>query len=412
MTKTAPCSSARTIAVAKELERVMRLDRGRLIATLAAGLRDLSLAEEVLQEAAISALGHWGRAGLPTSPQGWLLQVARRKAIDRLRRDKRSKLHAETLAILAADDVAPADDDIPDHRLRLIFACCHPALETKSRVALTLRTVCGLTTPEIARAFLDNSTTMGQRLSRAKAKIAAAGIAFSVPEPEFWDARLDAVLTSVYLIFTTGYIAAPDEPRDLCHEAEYLMRLIDQLRPDDPEIEGALAMMLLIGARRAARIGPDGASLPPAEQNRSLWDNARIAEGRAILARAVERRKAGPFQIKAAIADCQMADTGPDWPQIAALYGALWTHEPTPVVALNHGVALAEAGELKTALALVESLESQLPNYQPWHAASAALHAMSGDHKKAAAAYRQAIATAPGEAEALFLKKRLAKLAH
>lgn len=412
MTKIAPCSSARTIAVAKELERVMRLDRGRLIAILAAGLRDLSLAEEVLQEAAISALGHWGRAGLPTSPQGWLLQVARRKAIDRLRRDKRSKHHAETLTILAADDGAPADDDIPDHRLRLIFACCHPALETKSRVALTLRTVCGLTTPEIARAFLDNSTTMGQRLSRAKAKIAAAGISFAVPEPEFWDARLDAVLTSVYLIFTTGYIAAPDEPRDLCHEAEYLMRLIDQLRPDDPEIEGALAMMLLIGARRAARIGSDGASLPPAEQNRSLWDSVRIAEGRAILARAVERRKAGPFQIKAAIADCQMGDTGPDWPQIAALYGALWKHEPTPVVALNHGVALSEAGELKTALALVESLESQLPNYQPWHAASAALHAMSGDHKKAAAAYRQAIATAPRAAEALFLKKRLAKLAH
>lgn len=410
MTQAAPGSTSRTIAVAKELDRVMRSDRGRLIAALAAGLRDLSLAEDVLQEAAVSALGHWGRSGLPRSPQGWLLQVARRKAIDKLRSAKRSKLHAETIAILASDDAAPETDAIPDQRLRLIFACCHPALEPKSRVALTLRTVCGLTTPEIARAFLDNDTTMGQRISRAKAKISAAGIPFAVPEPELWPTRLDAVLTTVYLIFTTGYVAGPNEPRDLCREAEYLMRLIDQLRPEDAEIEGALAMMLLTAARRSARIGNDGASLPPADQDRALWDSARIVEGRAILARAMGRRAVGPFQIKAAIADCQMAEPGPDWPQIAALYRALHQYEPTAVVALNSAVAMAEAGQTEPALELIENLADQLSNYQPWHAARAALLTKTGDFANAAVAYRQAIASAPGQAEATFLKLRLAAL--
>jgi RNA polymerase sigma-70 factor (ECF subfamily) len=385
----------------------MRADRGRLLAILAAGLRDLGLAEEVLQEAAVSALAHWGRSGLPASPQGWLLQVARRKAIDRLRGAERDSRKAQALA---EDEAAPEPQAIPDERLRLIFACCHPALEPKSRVALTLRTVCGLTTPEIARAFLDAEPTMGQRISRAKAKIAAAGIPFAVPEAEQWAERLDTVLTAIYLIFTTGYVAGPEEPRDLCHEAEFLIRLIDRLRPEDAEIEGALAMMLLTGARRAARTGPDGASLPPVEQDRSLWDADRIAEGRSVLARAMDRRRPGPFQIKAAIADCQMADPGPDWPQIAALYGALLRHEPTPVVRLNAAVAIAEAGDPAQGLAMVEGLGGTLSDYQPWHAARAALLAATGARDEAATAYREAIARAPTSAEALFLKKRLASL--
>lgn len=408
MTAPGPASS---IAVSRELERVMRADRGRLLSILAAGLRDLTLAEEVLQEAAVSALAHWGRAGLPAQPAGWLLQVARRKAMDRLRGAARDSRSGQALAVLAADEAAPDPQAIPDERLRLIFACCHPALEPKSRVALTLRTVCGLTTPDIARAFLDAEPTMGQRISRAKAKIAAAGIPFAVPEAEHWPERLDAVLTTVYLIFTTGYVAGPDEPRDLCREAEYLIRLIDRLRPDDPEIEGALAMMLLTAARRAARIGPDGASLPLAEQDRAMWDAARLAEGRAILARAVARRRPGPFQIKAAIADCQMADPAPDWPQIAALYGALLRFEPTPVVRLNAAVALAEAGDPAQGLAMVQGLTAELADYQPFHAARAALLAMTGDAKGAAAAYRRAIATAPTPAEAAFLTRRLAALA-
>jgi RNA polymerase sigma factor (sigma-70 family) len=404
---TAAPGPASAIAVSRELDRVMRADRGRLLAILAAGLRDLALAEEVLQEAAVSALSHWGRSGLPSQPAGWLLKVARRKAIDRLRGSARDGRKAEALARLAGEEAAAEPDVIPDERLRLIFACCHPALEPKSRVALTLRTVCGLTTPEIARAFLDAEPTMGQRISRAKAKIASAGIPFAVPDAEHWPARLETVLTSVYLIFTTGYVAGPGEPRDLCLEAEYLVRLIDRLRPGDAEIEGALAMMLLTAARRAARIGPDGASLPPGEQDRSLWDAERIAAGRGILARAVARRAPGPFQIKAAIADCQMAEGGPDWRQIAALYGALWRHEPTPVVRLNGAVALAEAGDPAHGLEIVEELAADLQDYQPWYAARAALLAMNGAKEEAAEAYRSAIECAPTPAEALFLQLRL-----
>lgn len=401
---------AAAIAVSRELDRVMRADRGRLVSVLATGLRDLGLAEEALQEAAASALAHWGRAGLPASPTGWLLQVARRKAIDRLRGAARDSRNGQALAVLLEDEAAAEPDAIPDQRLRLIFACCHPALEPKSRVALTLRTVCGLTTPEIARAFLDAEPTMGQRISRAKAKIAAAGIPFAVPDPEHWPARLDTVLTTVYLIFTTGYVAGPNEPRDLCLEAEYLIRLIDRLHRGDAEIEGALAMMLLTGARRAARIGPDGASLPPSAQDRSLWDAGRIAEGRAILARAVARRLPGPFQIKAAIADCQMADPGPDWPQIAALYGALLRYEPTPVVWLNLAVAIAEAGDPAQGLAITDGLGEELSDYQPWHAARAALLAATGSRATAENAYREAIARAPTPAEALYLTRRLADL--
>ena len=397
------------IAVANVLDRVMRSDRGRLLASLVAGLRDLSLAEEVLQEASISALSHWGRSGLPSSPQAWLLTVARRKALDRFRGSKNDARKAEDLALLMSDE-QEEQDEIPDERLRLIFACCHPALELKSRVALTLRTVCGLTTIEIARAFLDQETTMGQRLSRAKAKIAGAGIAFEVPGAEYWPARLDAVLTTLYLIFTTGYVASGKEPRDLCLEAEYLMRLINQLCPCDPEIEGALAMMLLTAARHKARIGTKGASLPPGEQDRSLWDQARILEGRSLLACAMARRKPGPFQIKAAIADCQMEEGGPDWPQIAALYVALWQFEPTPVVTLNAAVAVAEAGDVARGLNIVAGLADELRDYQPWHAAHAALLAKAGNPVEAARAYRQAIDQAPGEAEKLFLEGRLAAL--
>jgi RNA polymerase sigma-70 factor (ECF subfamily) len=401
MTQAAP----RTIAVARELDRVMRSDRGRLLAALAAGLRDLTLAEEALQEAAVSALAHWGRTGLPASPQGWLLTVARRKALDRLRGAGRDSRKAAELGHVMATE-APEADIIPDHRLRLIFACCHPALEMKSRVALTLRTVCGLATPEIARAFLDAEPTMGQRISRAKTKIAAAGIRFAIPDPADWPARLDAVLTTVYLIFTTGYAAGGDEPRDLCAEAEFLARLIDRLNPEDPEIEGALAMMLLTGARRAARTGPDGASVPPGAQERRLWDWPRIAEGRAVLARAMTRRTPGPFQIKAAIADCQMADPGPDWPQIALLYQALHRLEPTPVVALNAAVALAESGHPAPALAMVDALAQALQDYQPFHAARAHLLAMLGRTAAARAAFDTAIRMAGNPGDAVFLARR------
>jgi RNA polymerase sigma factor (sigma-70 family) len=402
MTTAAP----QAIAVAKVLDHVMRSDRGRLLSALVAGFRNLSIAEEALQEAAVSAMSHWSRSGLPQSPQGWLLTVARRKAVDRLRGATRENQKAKDMSYITQTDEDDAEE-IPDERLRLIFACCHPALEMKSRVALTLRTVCGLTTTDIARLFLDQEPTMGQRLSRAKAKIAAAGIRFEVPEAEHWPMRLDAVLTTIYLIFTTGYVAGPDEERDLCQEAEYLIRLINKLRPEDAEIEGALAMMLLTAARRAARIGLDGASLPPAAQDRALWDRGKIEEGRAILMQAMQKRTPGPFQIKAAIADCQMVDPAPDWPQIALLYQSLLRHEPTPVVALNAAVAAAEAGEVVKALRVVEGLAEHLSDYQPWHAARAALLDKIGNRTEAITAYKAAIANAPSPAEALFLQRKL-----
>lgn len=383
-----------------QLEAVLRQDRGRLLAALIARCRDFSLAEEALQEAALSALTHWQR-GTPANPTAWLLRVAGRKAIDRLRHGQRGAMVRETLEHLSqfeGDD----PEDIPDDRLRLIFTCCHPALEPKSQVALTLRTVCGLTTADIARAFLDTEPTMGQRLSRAKAKIAKAGIPFAVPGPEVWADRLDAVLTTAYLIFTTGYTAGPDEPRDLCAEAIFLTRLVNHLRPDEAEVEGALALMLLTHARRAARHGA-GATIPPAEQDRSLWDARQLEEGRALLHTAFARRRPGPFQIKGAIADCQMADPGPDWPQIMALYDVLWRMEPTPVVALNRAVALAETGDITGALAVVDRLSGALAEYQPFHAVRAMLLARIGRVAESRAAYDRAIRDAPAAEDAAFL---------
>lgn len=401
MTTAAP----QAIAVTRALSEVMRRDRGRLMAALVARLGDFQLAEDALQEAGISALVHWSRTGLPNSPRAWLVTVAVRKALDRLRVEGRSIRRETALAQLASFQTDEDPEDIPDERLRLIFTCCHPALEEKSRVALTLRTVCGLTTEEIARAFLDSVSTMGQRLSRAKTKIAAAGIPFAVPGPEDWDDRLKTVLTTLYLIFTTGYIAGPAEPRDLCAEAIFLCRLLIALKPAQAEIEGALALMLLTDARRAARIGADGATVPPAEQDRVLWNRQRLEEGRDMLHVAMLRRRAGPFQIKAAISACQMAEPRPDWPQILQLYTVLLTMEPTAVVQMNHAVALAENGLVDAAVATIASLRSELQGFQPFHAAAAHIHARAGAWDEARHDATAAIASAGSEADRLLLCK-------
>jgi predicted RNA polymerase sigma factor len=395
------------------LDRCLRNDRGRLIAALASRMGDVQRAEDALQDATAAALVHWARSGIPTRPDAWLLRAALRKAIDAFRRARTADRHAQAMAALATEEAALDDQpDIPDDRLRLIFACCHPALDPKSRIALTLRTVCGLTTPEIARAFLDAEPTMGQRLSRAKAKIAAARIPFAVPAPEDWPARLDTVLDTLYLIFTTGYVAGPAEPRDLCAEAIFLARLLAHLRPDEAEIEGALALMLLTDARRAARIGPDGATVPPAEQDRTLWNRAQIDDGLHLLDTAINRRAPGPFQIKAAIAACHLSDPAPDWPQIAALYTRLHALEPTPVIALNHAVALAEAGDPAAALARLEPLAADLSDYQPFHAAHAAILARTGRPADSRAAYDRALALTTAPQDAAFLAKARAALPH
>lgn len=403
-------AAAQAIAVSKALEAVLRQDRGRLMAALTYRLHSFQLAEDALQEASISALVHWGREGLPQSPQGWLIRVAFRKALDQLRSEGRSQERDDAMQLV--NDLLGQDEPeaIPDERLRLIFTCCHPALELKSRVALTLRTVCGLSTGEIARLFLDHEATMGQRLSRAKAKIADAGIAYAVPPPEQWDERMQAVLTTVYLIFTTGYTATPGEPRDLCGEALFLARLLQALSPEQPEIEGALALMLLTESRRAARIDAQGATVPPAEQDRQRWNREQEAEGRQLLETALRRKRAGPFQIKAAISACQMAEPAPDWPQILQLYTVLLTLEPTPVVRVNHAVALAETGHLAAALVTLDGLRDTLADFQPFHAAHAAVLAQAGQVDAARGSYSKAIALAANESDRRFLAGRLDRL--
>ncbi|WP_374396132.1 RNA polymerase sigma factor [Tabrizicola sp.] len=395
---------SQAVLASTALDRVMRDDRGRCLAALIARFRDFQLAEDALQDALAAAVQHWGRGGVPDRPQGWLLAVARRKVIDRLRRGKRDGAGVAALAVLAADPVEEEAEMIPDHRLRLIFTCCHPALEPKTRVALTLRTLGGLTTAQIARAFLDTEPAMGQRLSRAKAKIAAAGIPFKLPESGDLPERLNSVLTVVYLIFNADYTAGPGLDRDLCDEAIFLARLLDQLQPATAEVEGALALLLLTHARRAARV-VDGVSVALAEQDRSLWDQPMRSEGQEILDRAVARRSPGPFQIKAAIAALH-SQNAPDWPQITALYAGLLCHEPTAVVRLNHAVALAETGGLREAIDRLEALSEALSGYQPFHAARAELLARSGQTGPALEAYGKAIALASSPADAAFLARR------
>ncbi len=402
MTHAAP----RAIAVQKAIDEVVRRDRGRMLAGLIARLGDFQLAEDALQEALISALGHWGRAGIPRSPTGWLMKVALNKGIDRHRASAREDRKLQSAAIFAPEP--PEDpEDISDERLRLIFACCHPALEEKSRVALTLRTVCALTTGEIARVFLDTDTAMGQRISRAKSKIRAKGIGFAVPGPELWDARLSTVLSTLYLIFTTGYVSEETGSRDLCREAIFLARLLCDLRPEDAEIEGALALMLLTEARRPARINDAGEMVPVERQTRALWTPDLLQEGRALLERAINRKTPGPFQIKAAIADCHMADPAPDWRQMSFLYQSLWRFEPTPVVALNWAVVLAELGHTKTALDKLDHLAPDLADFQPYHAAKAHIFEKLDQNQDAARYYETAIQTAPNAPGRRYLEHKL-----
>ncbi len=399
------------IAINKAIEDVLRHDRGRLIAGLVSRLGDLQVAEDALQEACISAMSHWGRSGLPSSPTGWLMKVGLNKGIDRARAVQRDRKKADQLMIISASHFETIDEEpIPDDRLRLIFTCCHPLLEEKSRIGLTLRTVCHLTTREIAAAFLDKEQTMGQRLTRAKEKLREADIEFEIPDQANWPARLDSVLSTIYLIFTTGYVNEDDSDRDLCAEAIFLLRLLDRLRPDDPEIEGALALVLLTDARSTARIGSDGAMVPPAEQNRDQWDMRKVEEAREILSQAIVRGRPGPYQIKAAIADCHMMGSVPDWEQISLLYGSLWAHEPTPVVALNWATVMAELGQPELALSKVEELESDLKTFQPFYAAYAGILSQLGQIDNAKRMYEMAIELSQNSASKLFLENKLRNL--
>lgn len=396
------------------LALLIKEDRGRLLAALIRQLKDFQLAEDVLQDAVETALSRWQVSGVPDNPRAWLLKVAQRKAIDRIRRDRTLQRKTDDMAVLAERD-APEMPDIPDERLRLIFTCCHPALGEKSRVALTLRCLGGLSTREIARAFLDNETAMGQRLSRAKAKIAAAGIPYHVPEPDEWNERLASVLRVIYLIFNEGYSAQEGNAAiraALCEEAIFLAQMLDQLRPGEAEIEGLWALMLFAHTRRNARIGEDGLPRGAEEQDQALWDHDMWSRADEMLDRAVARRRPGAFQIQAAISALRMegAASGVDWPQILLLYDRLYAMEPTPVVALNRAVALAEVKGPRAGLNALEPLRTKLKSYQPFHAAEADFLNRCNDHGAARDAYDRALAMSVNRGDIAFLKRKRAAL--
>jgi RNA polymerase sigma factor (sigma-70 family) len=398
------------------INHIVRQDRGRLLSALIGKFRNFDLAEEALQEALVSASVHWGRVGLPANPAAWIYTAASRKAIDKIRKSQRDTMLSDELVKVTPMSQPHAQeidgDEFPDNRLRLIFTCCHPALELKSRVALTLRTLGGLTTTEIARAFLDNETTLGQRLSRAKAKIAKAGIPYAVPEREAWDERLRGVLTVIYLIFNEGYYASSGEiplRQALCEEAIFLAQTLVHLKPEEPEILGLLALMLFTHARHRARL--KGAGVVPLEaQQAILWDTAKLKQAHSYLDHALTKRVPGPYQIQAAIAALH-CEVGPkDWQQIALLYRSLVMMDANPVIRVNFAVALAEAGALDVGLAQLDQVSGDLADYQPYFAARANLLAQAGPVDEARAAYDRAIALASNDADRAFLVAARRKL--
>jgi RNA polymerase sigma-70 factor (ECF subfamily) len=390
-----------------EIGRIFREESGRSVATLIRVFGDIDVAEDAVQEAFAVALRTWPGDGVPPNPGGWITTTARNRAIDRLRRESRGRELLGEVAVLSPgnDDPGMSEEGglVHDDRLRLIFTCCHPALSTEAQVALTLRLLGGLSTKEVARSFLVAEPTMARRLVRAKRKIKAARIPYRVPEDHELPARLRPVLTVVYLVYNAG-LTSPAEP-GLCSEAIRLARILATLMPDEPEVAGLLALLLLTDSRRASRTRPDGSLVLLGEQDRTRWDRALIEEGQAIVRRCLRRNQPGPYQLQAAInavhADAPSVEET-DWSQIVALYDQLLAVVPTPVVALNRAIAIGEVQGPAAALALVDELD--LDNYHPFHATRADLLGRLGRDSESAAAYERAAAMAPTDAEREFLR--------
>ncbi len=401
---------------------IVREEWGRILSSLVKTLGDFQLAEDSLQDAVEAALKHWQKNGLPRSPTGWLITAARRKAIDRIRRDKAFASKQPDLAYLIelanAGDPAEPPGVLPDKRLEMIFTCCHPALPEKTRIALTLRTIGGLTTDEIARAFLDTRDAMARRLVRARQKIKLASIPYTVPGSAHLAERLDGVLSVIYLIFNEGYAASSGAELnrvDLINEAIRLARIMVHLMPGETEISGLLALMLLHDARRLARLDGEGRMVSLEDQNRGLWDKAKAREGVSCLKQALEQGRVGPYQLQAAISALHLEAASwqaTDWPQIAALYNLLYALQPSPVVRINQAMAVSHAVSVKAAITLLDEVASggDMSGYKAYQVARADLMARAGQPEAARGFLAQALALSDNQVERAFLNEKLKAL--
>jgi RNA polymerase sigma-70 factor (ECF subfamily) len=405
------------MTAASQIESTFRAEHGRVLAALISQLGDFTLAEDALQDALVNALESWPKSGVPCNPGAWLTTVARRRAIDRLRRTTNRETDSDILDTFAADEEETEMETIPDDRLKLMFTCCHPSLPLEGQVALTLHTLGGLSTAEIARAFLVPVPTMAQRLARARAKIRNAGIPYRVPPADLLPERLDALLAVIYLIFNEGYVTTSGDVStrsDLCAEAIRLCRVLVDLLPENAEARGLLALMLLHDSRRDARLDKAGHLVLLDDQDRSRWDQAKIKEGTVILDEAMLLYAPGPYQVQAAISALHAEAATPeetDWGQIAALYGTLAVMTPSPVVEVNRAVAVAMAGSPQDGLRLLHRIEG-VEKFYPYHVARADLLRRTHQGEAAADAYEQALALCGNSAERAYLQRQLNEILH